>query len=428
VLRPRPGVGAGILSAADPHGRRSAPGRHLAAEGLRGEPFAGFLSSTRSRECPAPLADPARTGSGPTVGPRDLLLLLPPRRQTSPLPRCLSARAYPRASANRGRSAGAPVARRLGPVRAAAHFAENARASASPPRRASLLADRVSRSGTNGGGQPTEVKLHIPASPDRGSTAPDAPQLPRRSPESTDRTALASRGRGDRRDRPRGEKGAGGARSDRDARPLGNRPRPETSADPRCRCTDDPRRPPPPGTHDRDGEPPARARPRREGPRRLDRPTRRLGSRADPPSPLVAKSSVAPAARAGGGGGAGPPADRPPDARKGCRSRTAPPLQARVRPLEGRGLALGPWGLPDRGPPPGERFPGCTCPTSRIGEDPAPLCGPSPWPRRDQRRRRPLEFDRLDSRTRWPRPRTFVRRRLCRWDLIEIKSSFSDLV
>ncbi len=252
----------------------------------------------------------------------------------------------------------------------------------------------------------------FPAGPRRPRTEPPS----RRAAEET-----GAIGRAERR-------GQGGARSDRDARPLEKRPRPETSPDPRYRCTDDPRRPPPPGTNDRDGEPPARARPRREGPRRLDRPTRRLGSRADPPSPLLAKSSVAPAARAGGGGGAGPPADRPPDARKGCRSRTAPPLQARVRPLEGRGLALGPWGLADRGQPPGERLPGCTCSTSRIGEDPAPLRGPSPWPRPDQRLERPIAFDRIDSRTRSPRPRTFVPHRFFRWDLIEIKSSFSDLV
>ncbi len=160
---------------------------------------------------------------------------------------------------------------------------------------------------------------------------------------------------------------------------------------------------------------------------RLDRATRRLGSRADPTSALLAKSSAASAPRAGGGAEVRSPADRPPDARKRCRSETAPPLEARVRPLEGRGLPLGPWGLPDRGQPPGECLPGCTYPTSRIGEGPAPLRGPSPWPRPDQRLERPIEFDRIAARTRSPRPRPFVRRRIFRGDLIEIKSSSLDL-
>jgi len=112
------------------------------------------------------------------------------------------------------------------------------------------------------------MELHVPASPDRGSTASDAPQLPRRSPESTDRTTLASRGRGDPRDRPRGATGAG-------MHPFGRRcPRPRdppARREPRSpyRCTDNSRRPPPPGTNDRDGDPRTRpTAPRRASPPR----------------------------------------------------------------------------------------------------------------------------------------------------------------
>ena len=173
---------------------------------------------------------------------------------------------------------------------------------------------------------------------------------------------------------------------------------------------------------------PARARPQGRAPRRLDRPTRRLGSRADPPSALLPKSSMAPLPEPAEG--AQP--DHPPIAfamlETGAGHGRPRPCKRASGRSRGGGLALGPWGLPDRGQPPGERLPGCTCSTSRIGEDPAPLRGPSPWPRPDQRLERPIEFDRIDSRTRSPRPRTFVPHRLFRWDLIEIKSSFSDLV
>lgn len=385
-----------------------------AAEGRIGAPFATLRSSTRSRDTPP--ASRTRHEPSPGQGEIDAAFSFL-NADGSPV---LSEGALLLARTHEARTATAGVARMLPgtrhfcPVRPTARLAEKARASASPSRRALLLAGRVSRAGTDRG-QPTEVGSIPRRTPIGGRRHPSPPEPSRRSlgvlgphharvgrprkPARSSARREESRGATARRAMPEASRTAGASRRDpilviSALMTLGARLRPErTTSTANLRCA------------------PARTD---AGLARLDRPTRRLGSRTDPTSALLAKRSAASAARAGGGAGAGPPADRPPDARKGCRSRTAPPFGGRVRPLEGRGLALGPWGLPDRGPPPGERFPGCTCPTSRIGEDPAPLCGPSPWPRRDQRRRRPLEFDRLDSRTRSPRPRTFVRRRLCR--------------
>ena len=427
ALRPRAGVATGVASA--PPTPLSFVGLHgplSAAEGRIGAPFATLRSSTRSRDTPP--ASRTRHEPSPGQGEIDAAFSFLNADGSPVLSEgaLLLARTHEARTATAGAARMLPGTRHFCPVRPTARLAEKARASASPSRQALLLAGRVSRAGTDRG-QPTEVGSIPRRTPIGGRRHPSPPEPSRRSlgvlgphharvgrprkPARSSARREESRGATARRAMPEASRTAGASRRApilviSALMTLGARLRPErTTSTANLRCA------------------PARTD---GGLARLDRPTRRLGSRTDPTSALLAKRSAASAARAGGGAGAGPPADRPPDARKGCRSR--PPFGGRVRPLEGRGLALGPWGLPDRGQPPGDRLPGCTCPTSRIGEDPAPLCGPSPWPRRDQRRRRPLEFDRLDSRTRWPRPRTFVRRRLCRWDLIEIKSSFSDLV
>ena len=216
---------------------------------------------------PRPLADRRRIRSGSGGNRRDLFLPQP-RRQPSPLRRCPSPCAHPRGSdRDRRRSADAPRHPSLlprspdsTPCRKSARFRE--------PFTPSVAPRRSRFPGRHGSGPAHRGGLHTPANPDRWSTAPVAPgafpPVPR-GPRAAPRSRREAEKTGAVVGAERREQGCD--RSKGDARGLENCRRLETSPDPRYQYTDDPRRPPPPGTDDLDGEPPVRARPHGRGPR-----------------------------------------------------------------------------------------------------------------------------------------------------------------
>jgi hypothetical protein len=270
ALRPRAGVATGVASApAPPHaallrGPAWSPvgGGRTNRRAVRHPPFIDPIT-----RYPARLADPARTQSGPG-GNRRGLFLPQRRRQPSALRRCPSPCAHPRGS-DRDRRCSADAPRHPSllprspdstPCRKSARFREPFTPSVAP-RRSRLP-------GRHGSGAAHRGGLHTPANPDRWSTAPVAPgafpPVPR-GPRAAPRSRREAEKTGAVVGAERREQGCD--RSKGDARGLENCRRLETSPDPRYQCTDDPRRPPPPGTDDLDGEPPVRARPHGRGPR-----------------------------------------------------------------------------------------------------------------------------------------------------------------
>jgi hypothetical protein len=265
-----------------------------AAEGRIGAPFATLRSSTRSRDTPP--ASRTRHEPSPGQGAIDAAFSFLNADGSPVLSEgaLLLARTHEARTATAGAARMLPGTRHFCPVRPTARLAEKARASASPSRRALLLAGRVSRAGTDRG-QPTEVGSIPRRTPIGGRRHPSPPEPSRRSlgvlgphharvgrprkPARSSARREESRGATARRAMPEASRTAGASRRApilviSTLMTLGARLRPErTTSTANLRCA------------------PARTD---AGLARLDRPTRRLGSRTDPTSALLAKRSEEP--------------------------------------------------------------------------------------------------------------------------------------